>query len=322
MKHPMRIKPIEPLLKGRPAGFTLVEMLIAALVTSIMVLAVYTVHQIQQTTYSVQRELAGMEANLRAAMHLIKSDIRNAGRSSEMSGTIGNLEIIQESGRYDDADPAAVDWVDGFQGITLTSATDVDNDGEADYTNPAALLTTTYRIMDLNGDGRRELRRTPNGGANWVLVVDGVDDMAFAFAYDNDDDEMLDRMPAPLGGGPGNIIWAVDGDAAVGLDTNLDNDNTGIIDENDAGADDMIDAADGGLGTQIRLRKIRAVRIWLLARSKRPYWNYRNGTTYQVGYRVFRPSAVAVANGDNTDRFRFLMLESSVHLRNREHVGL
>jgi hypothetical protein len=54
--------------------------------------------------------------------------------------------------------------VDGFQGITLTSATDVDNDGEADYTNPAALLTTTYRIMDLNGDGRRELRRTTNGG--------------------------------------------------------------------------------------------------------------------------------------------------------------
>ncbi len=316
MKHP------ETASTHRAAenGFTLVELLIAALVASIMVVAVFTSYDIQQRSYTVQRELARMEANVRAAMHLIKSDIRNAGRSGEMSGTIGAFEIIQESLRYDEANPNTIDMAGGIQGITLTTAVDLDNDGQADYTDPLARRTTTYRIFDQNGDGRRELRRTTDGGANWILVANGIDDMAFAFAYDNDDDEMLDRMPAPAGGGQGNIIWAVDGDANLGLDTNLDNDNTGIIDRNDAGADNIIDPADGGLGTQIRYRKIRAVRIWLLARSNRTYPKFHNNSTYQVGYRVFRPSDVAAANGDNTDQFRFIALESSVHLRNRERV--
>ena len=320
MRHPEPAKPLKLTIKSQPPGFALVELLIAALMSSAMMLAVYTSYDIQQKAYTVQRELAKMEANARAAMHLIKSDLRNAGRSGEMSGTIGTFEIIQESLRYTETNPNTTDMANGFQGITLTTAVDLDNDGEADFNDPLARRITTYRILDWNGDGRRELRRTTDGGASWILVADSIDDMAFAFAFDNDDDELLDRMAAP-GGGPGNIIWAVDGDGNPGLDTNLDNDNTGIIDENDAGGDAMIDPADGSLGTQIGYRKIRAVRIWLLARSKRAYQKYSNNSTYQVGYRVFRPSDVAAANGDNTDQFRFITLESSVHLRNHERLG-
>ena len=122
--------------------------------------------------------------------------------------------------------------------------------------------------------------------------------------------------------GAETIIWAVDDDGMSGLDTNLDNNHTGTIDEADAGGDDKIDNADGGLGTQIKMQKIRAVRIWIMARSNRVYQNYTNSGVFQVGPKVFKPKEVAIANGDNTDKFRYLVLSSSVHLRNREQLDV
>jgi hypothetical protein len=37
---------------------------------------------------------------------------------------------------------------------------------------------------------------------------------------------------------------------------------------------------------------------------------------------VFKPHEIAVANGDNTDQFRYLVLSSSVSLRNHEQLDV
>jgi len=187
---------------------------------------------------------------------------------------------------------------------------------------------TTYRIMDQNGDGRRELRRTQDGGANWQLVADGIDNMAFAFAYDANNDEVLDRTPGGV-----NIIWAIDDDATIGLDTNLDNNDSGTITTtltgegtDDGDGDKWIGIVDGPLPASISMRKIRAVRIWLLARSARTYRKYQDNHTYQVGHRVFKPTTEPNINGAfyqaDTGKYRWAVLESSVHLRNRERLDI
>lgn len=321
MKRPLAIKFRICSPEGKAAGFTLVELMIAAVVSGIVVLAAYTSYDIQHKSYSIQREAARMEANLRAAMYLIKNDIRNAGRSGEMTGKIGTNDIIAGSRRYTDCAGCPgwldlLDMADGYQGITLWTARDLGTggllDGEADYTNPASYRRIQYRLWDSDNNGRRELHRfdsaAPAGSS--TLVADGIDNIGFAFAYDNNNSGTLDRVNIP--GGVGNIIWAVDSDATIGLDTNLDTNNSGTI--------DVADGAGFGLGTQISMQRIRAVRIWILARSHRPYPGYVDQKTYKVGQVVFNPMAVAAANADNTDQFRYMMLSSSVYLRNHEQL--
>ena len=343
---------------GLAPGFTLVELSIAMVVSSVVLLAVYASYQIQQNAYTVQREIARMEANLRASIYLIQSDLRNAGRGDQMTGTIGpnGLDVIGESRRYNAAFNGGAfplnneDMVNGFQGLTLNMGTDLDanpNDGEAGPmdvgVDARAIQTVVYRIWDGNNDGRRELHRrvfrgdgadiTPGGNS---MIADGIDNMSFAFAYD--------IAPAPAGinvpqgeldrqnNGLGQIIWAVDDDASPGLDTNLDTNNSGSIGliagggNDDADGDGWIRNADGGLGTQIPMKKIRAVRIWVMARSLRPYPRYVNSAIYNVGHRVFQPTLEPGINagnyGNDTPQFRFLVLDDAVHLRNRERLDV
>jgi len=318
----MKFKICSP--EGKAAGFSLVELMIAMVVSGVVAVAAYTSYDIQHKSYAIQREAARMEANLRAAMFLLKNDIRNAGRSGEMTGKIGTNDIIAESRRYG-ACPGCASWSDtidsnGYQGITLWTARDMGAggvlgtllDGEADYTDPTAYRQIQYRLWDSDNDGRRELHRfdsaAPAGSS--TLVADGIDNIGFAFAYDDDDDGTLDRSAAAAGASA--IIWAVDTDNTAGLDTNLDMDNSGSI--------EAADGAGVGLVPQIRMQKIRAVRIWILARSHRSYPGYVNQHTYKVGQVLFDPGAVAVANGDNTDHFRYMELSSSVYLRNHEQL--
>jgi prepilin-type N-terminal cleavage/methylation domain-containing protein len=323
---------------GRAPGFTLVELMIAAVVAGVVILAAYTSYDVQQKSYSVQREAARMEANLRAAMFMIKNDLRNAGRSSEMNGKIGTNDIIAESRRWSDCPGLAVwsdtlDTLNGFQGLTLWTAQDLVNnnthnpppDGIADDTDPASYQRIVYRLWDPDNNGRRQLHRFVYNSAGALLnadtlVADGIDDIAFAFAYDNTNSGTLDRQASAAGAS--TIIWAIDDDATPGLDTNLDSNQSGTIDQNDAGGDNVIDFADGGLPASIKMQKIRAVRIWILARSGRTYTGYVNSGIFQVGRKVFKPHDVAVANGDNTDKYRYLVLSSSVHLRNREQLDV
>ena len=284
------------------AGFTLIEMLIAMVVSMIIIAAIYTSYQIQQKAYTVQRELARMENCLRAAAYIMKEDILNSGRNEAMDGTIGILNSSNWSGTF----PGLVMNTGLDLGTSKNGGALTDNvpDSKADVSlGPAAIQTIQYRlIMDPTGGAQLQLiridSRSPTAGGD--LICDSMEDMAFAFAIDADRDEDIDRMPPTAGGGQGNIIWAADVDNDTRLDTNLDADNSGTI-----------TAADGAgiaLGTTVSLRRARAVRIWLLARAARPDPNYFNNQTYQVGYKTITPN----------DNFRRLLLSTTVTLRNRE----
>lgn len=296
-------------------GFTLVEVLISMVVATMLIGAIYSSYVIQQKAYTVQRDLARMENCLRAAMQIIRSDLLNSGRSGAMDGQYG----IIDSRRYNQWNLNTLDQTaDGFQGLTLTTAMDLGDpatgsppDSEADYTDPAALQTIQYRLLDTNADGRRELYRIasnyPAGAAmvpavpNGVLLCDCVDDIGFAFAIDRDHDEEIDRFNVPP---LETIIWAVDANNDGRLETNLDANASGTITPADAGGTNI--------GAMVPLRDARAVRIWLLARSARQDTNYHDGKVYQVGMKTIDPDQT------NTADFRRMLLSSTVTLRNRE----
>ncbi len=291
-----------PIATDNPSGgFTLVEILVAIVVASLMAMGIVIHYVAQNKAYAIQRERAHMQQNLRAAMHMLKNDIRNSGADIQRTGKYG-IASIQ---RYNPANPAQP-LVAGIPGLDLTGLQDNDGDGMVDESAPEQ--TIQYRVWDQNGDGRLELHRqtctgTCTAPGNWQLVIDGVEDIGFAFAYDDGSGDL-----ARAGGNPAAaVIWAIDNDNGNNLDTSLDSDADGDITINDNLQ---------GLGTAIELRRIRAVRIWLLARSRQAYQDYTDASSrYAMGYRIFDLSEPANANSIN---FRHWLLSGVVALNNYE----
>ena len=66
-------------MKTRQDGFTIIELLVAALISGILMAALYSVYFSQQVAFSGQEEVAEMTQNIRAALDLMTRDIRLAG---------------------------------------------------------------------------------------------------------------------------------------------------------------------------------------------------------------------------------------------------
>ncbi len=288
-----------PIATDNPSGgFTLVEVLVAIVVASIMATGIVVHYVAQNKAYAIQRERAHMQQNLRAAMYMLKNDIRNCGRDPIRSGRYGISSIV----RMDPANPG-IDLPTGYPGIVLTGLQDTDGDGMAEANSPVQIIR--YQVMDQDGDGRLELRRQdsldPTIPLPWQLVMDGIEDIGFAYAFDDGNGDLA-RIDGDL---TNPVIWAIDNDNGNDLDTNLDTDDDGDITINDT--------IDEGLSPAIGLARIRAVRIWLLARSRQAYQDFTDNSTYVMGSQFFDLTLTANANSRN---FRHWLLTGIVALNN------
>ncbi len=134
---------------------------------------------------------------------------------------------------------------------------------------------------------------------NGQIVAYDIEAAGFAYAFDDDDDGVLDQS------GGGNIIWAVDSNLGDDkLDKFLDTNDDGIIDENDT---------EGGVNMagQVDIDRIRAVRIWLLARTRQPIKGHTDNQTYAVGAVHRGP-----ADGDWDPGRKRMLLTTTVYCRN------
>lgn len=284
------------------AGFTLVELLVATAVAAILGLAIVANYIMQTRSYEIHREMANMQQNMRAAMYMLSNDIRNSGRDSERSGRYGIQNIRNINPDADDAN--------GYPGLTLTSLTDTDGDGIA---NPGAIQMVFYQVIDLDGDGQRELRRctetignscdAPYIADNWPVIMDGIEDIGIAYAYDDGNGDLA-RFN---GNANAPEIWAIDTNNDNFLDTNLDTNGDGNIDTND----DLTAV----LNPTVDTTNIRAARIWLLARSSQVNRNYTDSNIYVLGRKQLNMTDAANAN---RRPFRHFLLESVVALQNYE----
>jgi type IV pilus assembly protein PilW len=60
-------------------GFTIIEVMIAMVISSILITAVYQTFHSQQRSYTMQNEAAAMEQNLRGSLYLLTKELRSAG---------------------------------------------------------------------------------------------------------------------------------------------------------------------------------------------------------------------------------------------------
>lgn len=248
-------------IPSNPEGFTLVEMLVAMAAGLIVMIAIVTAYINHQRSHVTQQLVVDMQQNARAAMSLMKREIRMMGYDPAATDGIDNED--PDDGSIDDTDPdestgAGILIADGNQiqftaDLSYSSAT-------ADVTMPNLLGPSENLIYTLAGT---QLQR------NGQIVAYDIEAIGFAYAFDDDDDDQLDQSVG------GNTIWAIDSDGDGQLDMELDDSDDGIIDINDT---------PGGVAMgDISIADIRAVRIWLLARTRQPIKGQTDNRTYAVG---------------------------------------
>jgi len=249
-------------------GFTLIELMIALAITSVLLLGVYSAYSIQQRSYKTQRLIVSVQQNLRGALAVMEDEIRMAGYDSNTphTGFFGITDIT----------------IDGNGNGTLGFTGDFGGAGSENNGTLDGNETFQYTIADLpigSPDGILDLARNAGGGRQ--LLAEGIEAMGFAFAFDgNDADNQLDTDAG------GNVLWGYDSDGDNVLDANV---------------------AGGGLPSSMNMDRIRAVRIWVLARTKWDVPNHTDTDSYFIGIRT------VPAFNDNRRR---ILLTSTINCRN------
>ncbi len=274
-------------------GFTLIELLIAMAISGLLIGSMFMVYQSQQKSYFAQEKLAETQQTLRSTMALMIDEIRMAGFDLDQA---------------DDTDF-------GFTNIFPTNTVTFSRDG----VNGGLPATITYTHFPAT----RRLTRAINASGN-ILLSEDIEEVRFAYAFDSNDDGILETYNA---GGIEAIIWAIDSDNDNLLDTNLDTNGDGVIDEFDgpglhgngiiAGQGLTVTDVDDNIINDVPLENIRAVRIWVLASSNRGFESgkYTNDQTYTVGDQVISPRT----DGDpRTDNLLMRVSSTSVKCRNLE----
>ena len=72
-------------------GLTLIELLIALVLSSILIAALYQIFISQQKTYTVQDQVADMQQNIRGAIDQMTREIRMAGYGGNILDIFGNI---------------------------------------------------------------------------------------------------------------------------------------------------------------------------------------------------------------------------------------
>ena len=133
------------------------------------------------------------------------------------------------------------------------------------------------------------------------LLAENVEALGLAYAFDSDADGELETLG-------GNVIWAVDTTGDNQLDRNLDTNGDGVINMSDDTTPGN-GVLEGVVLGAVPLADIRAVKIWILARTDKVIRGSNDTNSYVVGRKVVTPSG--------SDRqFKRRLLTTTVRCRN------
>ena len=103
-------------------GFTLVEILVAIVITALVMAGVYTTFIAQQRSFTVQDQVAETQESSKIAFNILTNDLRNAGfgyPSSDNPDINGFTDIITFSDNLNSQGPDAITLVGGFRQVAI-----------------------------------------------------------------------------------------------------------------------------------------------------------------------------------------------------------
>ncbi|RJR36985.1 MAG: prepilin-type N-terminal cleavage/methylation domain-containing protein [Desulfobacteraceae bacterium] len=139
-------------VKERPeeSGFTLVEILIATLISAVVMSAVYTTYVSQQKSYVIQDQVAMMQQNLRNSIYSLEQEIRMAGYDPTGGANAG---LVTKNS------------------AEISFTMDLNGDRDTSDTNENITFTLASGV----------LRRKPSTAASAQAVAENIDALNFVY---------------------------------------------------------------------------------------------------------------------------------------------
>jgi len=259
------VKKLSLQVRSNAQGFTLVELMIAMVLSLITMGLIYSGYKTQQEAHTNERLTVDMQQNARSTLAFMRREIRMANYNPWAWDGFDN------DGNGSPDDGAELNRVRGFRTVRvdqLNFTLDIDSDGDDFDANE----NITYGFD--NGDdgdqdgiadsdaavlGRKDRSDTADPFRPLAFDVHAI---AFAYAFDEDGDGALDTYPGVPGG---IVVWAFDSDGDGRLDRHLDTNMDGLIDEGDNEGGNTL--ASAGIA-DIDRNRVRAVQVWILTRSQ------------------------------------------------------
>lgn len=138
-------------------GFTLVEIMIALVVSMVLIAGMYASYRLQQRTQATQDQLVEMQQNLRAALTWLERDIRKAGYNKSQS-------TMASSCNAGGTGTAVAPLIHTADDTTLGFSMDLDSNGDCSTGGE----NLTYNLY-VAGDGVQKLSRQ-NPGTNEAVA--------------------------------------------------------------------------------------------------------------------------------------------------------
>jgi len=282
-------------------GLTLIELMIAMMLAIIVLAMVYGTYSAQQRAYTNEKLVMDMQQNARSTLAFMRREIRMAGYNPRAVNGIDD----DADGSVDESSEGVVAGFKVIRSDRISFSFDLNGDGDDQDDNE----TITYRFKsadDGNSDGiadtgAADLYRYYRDGSSACSVLSfSVHALAFAYAFDNDGDGALDTFP-----NSDVVIWAYDSSGDGDLDRYLDTNRDGVIDASDAVGGHSL-KGDGITAADVPMSKVRAVQVWLLARTSYPIRGHVEHQTYVVG-----PQHITL-----TDNYKRTLLNGIVMIRN------
>jgi type IV pilus assembly protein PilW len=153
-------------------GFTLVELLVAMLITLVVMGAIFLTFKSQQDTYVIQDQITATQQNLRSAMYLLTRDIQMAGYYTNFDGNqytmnwddLGGTETIRPLIYGQNNVPGGSGVKNNTDEIVIVKASTISNFGTLGPNDSATGNTITLNDLgvgsgagqiDLNDDDKR-----------------------------------------------------------------------------------------------------------------------------------------------------------------------
>ena len=157
-------------------GFTIIEVMIAMVISSVLITAVYQTFHSQQWSYTMQNEAAAMEQNLRGSLYLLTKELRSAGYNP--------MQETTENFRFVTSFPApnnlfTVNYADDHFTVAFTLDTDGSGGIESNRNEQIA-----YKFDKDTKTLQRFNDSQPDITKKWEIVASNIDAVYFMY-YDD-----------------------------------------------------------------------------------------------------------------------------------------
>lgn len=339
-------------LPGRCRGFSMVELMVAMVITLILLAGIAQIFLGSKKSYTIQDTLGRMQENGRYAMETLVTDLRRAGYWGG-NADVTAIEDYTPGGATngnkvatDDGTCANVNWA-----RMLTHRIFGKDDSRASYgclpsdpvhigdvlvvrysapwtvggTTTPTFLANHYYIRSSLFDGRLFLGSAEAGYPLTASAVRTAELVSHAYFIHNSTNSDPNKC-AGSAAVPSLYRMSLVNGALAAEEVAYGVDNFQVQYGIDTDGDDSVDSyIDAVAPTDARWDQVIAARVWLLARAECPETGYDNTNTYAMGNVNYTPGSTdrdgdsvidGDVDGDGTDDYRRQLFTSTVRLRN------